>query len=88
VTADRFLRRGDDQLVEALAYTGGNAGEVRAWLVGYRVTDRGEALVVTRDPGDAGLEVRPEDWLERDDEGVRVVPAWEFFGRFRARPVE
>jgi hypothetical protein len=34
VTTDRYLRRGDDQPVEALAYTGHLAGEVRAWLVG------------------------------------------------------
>jgi hypothetical protein len=86
--ADRYLRCGDDQPVEALAYSGANADEVRAWLVGYRVTDRGEALVVTRDQEDAGLEVRPGDWLVRDDERVALMRAYEFFGRYRAQPVE
>ena len=36
----------------------------------------------------ATLEVRPGTWVVRDDEGVRVVPAYAFFSRYRRQPVE
>ena len=87
MTAGRFRRRGDDQLVEAMTYTGHNAAEVRAWLVGYRVAETDGSLVVTGHT--AGfLEVQLGDWLARDDERVEVVRAYEFFSRYRRQPVE
>ena len=88
MTADRFLRRGDDRLVAAIAFTGDNADAVRAWLSGYRITKEGRVLVDTGHHEDATLEVRPGNWLVRDDEGVRAVPADEFLSRYRAQPVE
>ena len=36
----------------------------------------------------ATLEVRPGHWLVRDDDGIRVVPAYELFSRYRTQPVE
>lgn len=84
---ERFLRRGDDRLVEALAYTGGNAAEIRAWLIGYRVAEDGWPLVVTGRAGET-LEAWAGDWLVRDDDGVRVVRAYAFYSRYQAQPVE
>ena len=86
--ADRFLRRGDDRLIGALAYTGGNADEVGAWLVGYRAAKGNGSLAATGHHEAAALEVRPGTGMVRDDEGVRVVPAYEFFSRYRSQPVE
>ena len=44
MTADRFLRRGDDQLVTVLAFTGDSAAAFRAWLAGFRVADQERSL--------------------------------------------
>ena len=86
--AERFLRRGDDQLVEAMTYTGEDVDEVRAWLAGYRVTEQGRALFVTGHHEDGTLGVRPGHWVVRAGVEVSAVQAHEFFSRYRSPLVE
>ena len=65
-----------------------HAGEPIAGLAGYRLVEEGRSPAVTGHYDAATLEVRPGHWLVRDDDGIRVVPAYELFSRYRTQPVE
>ncbi len=69
---DLYIRRVDDELVEVFRYTGENRDELARWA--------GAGLPVG--------EVPPWAWVVRDHERLYVVPAVEFWGHARARPIE
>jgi len=69
---DLYVCRLDDQLVEAIRFTGGNRAELARWA--------GHGFPVEKLP--------PGAWVVRDDERLYVVPAHEFWSHCRARPVE
>ncbi len=69
---DLYVRRADQQLVEAFRYTGENRDELARWAgIGFPVDD-----------------VPPWAWVVRDDDRVYVVPAVEFWSHVRSRPME
>jgi len=69
---DLYVRRLDDQLVEAIRFTGGNSAELARWT--------GLSFAVEKLPAGA--------WVVRDDARLYVVPSHEFWSHCRARPVE
>ena len=85
-----YIRRIDDQPVEALQYTGNNLGEVRALVgAGYRVavTDAG-GLTLTQEHPEEREEAAAWDWIIRDGQRVYAVRSFAFRGHCRGVPVE
>jgi len=90
VTPTTYLRRIDDQLVEALQYTGDNLDEVRAMVgAGYRVTvtDAG-GLTLTREHPQELVDVSAWDWVVRDGQRAYAMRSFAFRGHCRAVPIE
>lgn len=88
--ATTYLRRIDDQPVEALQYTGDNLGEVRALVgAGYRVavTDAG-GLTLTREHPQERVKATAWDWIIRDGDRVYAVRSYEFRSHCREVPIE
>ena len=86
---ETFVRRLDDQLVEAVQYTGDNLAALRAWLGGFRVglVDPSR-LTLTREHPYAVVEVGVGDWVIDDGQRVYRVPVYAFRGHCREVPIE
>jgi len=90
MTPTTFLRRIDDELIEALQYTGANLDDVRAMVgAGYRVTvtDAG-VLAWTREHPQERVEAVASDWIIRDGQRVYAVRSFAFRGHCREVPIE
>lgn len=88
-----YIRRIDDERVEAVQYTGANLDQVRAWVdTGFDgVTGDPQRVYVSQDAkdrGDGDDEVLAGDWVVRDDERVYAVRSYVFRGHCREAPIE
>lgn len=78
----RFVRKADQELVEAVRYMGDNLEEVRDFT-GHRLAVEGATISL------AGVAVHTGDWVMRDDDGrmgvVRSIDLWSYY---RSQPEE
>lgn len=90
MTGTTYIRRIDDERVEAVQYTGDNLDQLRAWVgAGFHVVAGDpQRVYVSQDAENRGDEVFAGDWLVRDDERVYAVRSYVFRGHCREVPVE
>jgi len=90
MTPTTYLRRIDDEPVEAVQYTGGNHDKVRAFVgAGYRVVVlEPDRLTLAREHPQERVDVSAWDWIIRDGQRVYAVRSFAFRSHCREVPVE
>lgn len=86
---ETYLRRLDDQPVDALQYTGENLEAVRALVGGgFRAEAWPDRVVLTRGRPPARVAVGAWDWVLNDGERVYAGRSYDFWSHCRSVPIE